>query len=383
MTSRTVLVVDDEPASVRALASALREEARVVAATTAVQGLAALACAPVALVIAAQRPPGMTGMVVLGRTAVQRPEVVRILLAGATSGAPLVDAVSADHVDYYLAEPWEPLVLRLVVRRALERYDAEADRRRLRSDLEQARRRARHEAERTSRLLAMASHELGTPVHILAHALAFLSATELPAPARAWVDTAARNTEWLARGLTQMATAAHWRGSLVRLQRAPTDLAALLHRVRAAFAPIAAARRLVLHHDIEAALPTASVDPPWLEHALRNLVANAVRFTPDGGEIRIAARGTPGAVELSVSDTGIGIAAHLLDVLFEPLSAATGDLRLHTSGHFEFGARGFGLGLAIVKAIVAGHDGSIAVHSEPGAGSRFTVTLPLRAADDG
>jgi signal transduction histidine kinase len=329
------------------------------------------------------RMPEMTGTELLARTAAQCPDAVRILLTGYTDIATLIDAINAGHVYHYLTKPWEPQALRLVVRRGLERYEAEADRRRLLSDLEQAYQRARRETEQKSRLLTVASHELGTPLHILASALEFLSESELPPPARTWLDTATRNAEWLARGLAQMATAARCANRELRLRPIPTDLTVLLNRLRATFAPIVVARQLTLQCNVEEALPVLNADPLWLERALFNLLSNAVRFTPDGGVIRLAARVTQGAVEISVSDTGIGIDAQLLDVVFEPLSAAGGDIQRHTSGRFEFGARGLGLGLAITKEIIAHHGGSIAVCSESGVGSRFTVTLPLRAADDG
>ena len=80
---------------------------------------------------------------------------------------------------------------------------------------------------------------------------------------------------------------------------------------------------------------------------------------------------------IAVTDTGIGIDPSVLDELFEPFSAAGGDPALHTSGRFEFGARGLGLGLAITKAIVEAHGGSIDVQTQVGAGSRFTVTVPV------
>ncbi|MBP1687583.1 MAG: signal transduction histidine kinase [Deltaproteobacteria bacterium] len=383
MALHTVLVVDDEPASVRAVTRALQAEARVVGTTSAAQALAALATEPIALLIVDHRMPEMTGTELLARTAAQCPDAVRILLTGYTDIGTLIDAINAGHVYHYLTKPWEPQALRLVVRRGLERYEAEADRRRLLADLEQAYQRARRETEQKSRLLTVASHELGTPLHILASALEFLSESELPPPARTWLDTATRNAEWLARGLAQMATAARCANRELRLRPIPTDLTVLLNRLRATFAPIVVARQLTLQCNVEEALPALNADPLWLERALFNLLSNAVRFTPDGGVIRLAARVTQGAVEISVSDTGIGIDAQLLDVVFEPLSAAGGDIQLHTSGRFEFGARGLGLGLAITKEIIAHHGGSIAVCSESGVGSRFTVTLPLRAADDG
>lgn len=375
--AHTILVVDDEPASVRTVERALQDEARVVSATTAAQGLAALAAEPVALIIVDQRMPEMTGTELLAHTAVQHPDVIRILLTGYTGIETLVDAINTGHVYYYLTKPWEPQALRLVVRRGLERYDAEADRRRLLAALEQAYARARHEADQKTRLLAVASHELGTPLHILSNALEFMSETDLPPAARPWLETARRNALWLARGLAQMATAARSGPRALKLRRMPLDLRPVLDSLQSSFAPILATRGLVVRFDIAAALPAITADRMWLQRALHNLISNAVRFTPDGGSIRVAAGVTAGAVEISVTDTGIGIDESLHAVVFEPLSAAAGDLQLHTSGRFEFGSRGLGLGLAIAKAIIEQHGGAVAVRSQPGIGSRFTVTLPL------
>jgi signal transduction histidine kinase len=380
MAAYTLLVIDDEPASGRAIARALQDEHRVVSATSATQGLAALAAEPVALMIVDQRMPEMTGTELLARTATQYPDIVRVLLTGDIGVDTLVGAINTGHVYYYLTKPWEPHELRLVVRRGLERYEAEADRRRLIRELEQAYQRVRREADQKGRLLAIASHELGTPLHLLSNALALVCDTDLPAAARPWLDTASRNAHWLARGLAQMTTAARWGAGTLKLHRASVDLRPLLDSLQATFQTLMGARKLALRFEVTTELPTITVDRVWLERALFNLISNAVRFTPDGGSVTVAAVATPGAVEISVTDTGIGIDAGLLDQVFEPLSAACGDIHLHTSGRFEFGSRGLGLGLAITKAIIEQHGGTVMVRSQCGAGSQFTVALPLQPA---
>jgi len=377
MAGYTILVVDDEPVSLRAVARALAGEYRIITATTGAQGLAALASQPVALMIVDQRMPEMTGTELLARTATEQPDIIRVLLTGYTDVETLLAAINAGHVYYYLTKPWEPSELRLIVRRGLERYEAEAEQRRLLQELEQAYARVRREADQKSRLLTLAAHELGTPLHVLSNALALMADTDLPAGARSWFDTACRSADWLGRALAQMTGAARWRGGAVTLHRQRLDLRTLLDELRATFEPIAADRKLALHFEVAAPLPPVEADGIWLSRALSNVITNAVRFTPDGGRITVAAAASVTAVELSVSDTGIGIDANLLDEVFEPFSAACGDPSLHTSGRFEFRARGLGLGLAIAKAIVVQHGGSISVCSEQGSGSRFTLTFPL------
>jgi two-component system, sensor histidine kinase and response regulator len=376
----TILAIDDEPASLRAVTRALADEYRVVTSATAAEALRRLAAEPVAVLVADQRMPEMTGTELLARAARTHPDVVRVLLTGYTDVETLVDAINAGQVYYYLTKPWEPRELRLVVRRGVEHFEGEAERRRLLQELERACGRAQREAAQKGRLLAVAAHELGTPLHVLSNALAFLADAELPAAAGAWLDTAQRSADWLGRGLAQMMTAARWGATRPALHRHPVDLADMVDRLRTMFAPILQIRRLTLHVEVAPSLPAVCADRIWLERALGNLLSNAVRFTPDAGTITLVARADPSAVTVEVTDTGIGIDASRLADVFEPFSPSGGDLSLHASGRFEFGSRGLGLGLAITRAIVTQHGGTISARSRCGEGSQFTVTLPLAAA---
>ncbi len=373
----TILVVDDEPASVRAVARVLADEHRVLTAPSADAGLELLGAEPVALMVVDQRMPGMSGAELLARCAAWQPDIIRILLTGYTDIETLLEAINAGHVYYYLTKPWEPQELRLVVRRGLERYDVEAERRRLLAELERALARVRREAEQKGRLLTLATHELGTPLHLLANALTFIGEAGVPPPAGVWLDTAQRSIGWLGRIAAQIASGARWHGRGLQLDCRPLCVSSLLTDLQNAFPAMIEKRQLRLQVEMIDDCPSVSADRVWLARALTNLLSNAVRFTPDGGTITLALTKTPSAVCITVSDTGIGIDAQLLDEVFEPFSAASGDVQLHTSGRFEFGSRGLGLGLAIAKAIIDQHGGSITVHSRKGVGSQFSVALPL------
>ena len=375
--AHTILVVDDEPASVRAIERALAADYPVVTAPGGTQALAALAAQPVTLMVVDQRMPDMSGTELLARTAALHPEVVRVLLTGYTDVDTLIDAINAGHIYYYLTKPWEPPELRLVVQRGLERYDATAERRRLIDDLRDACARLRRELDRRARLLTMAAHELGTPLHVLSNALAVLAEAELAEVPRGWLETARRSAGWLARGLAQMAQHARCQSSLSLCFRS-LDLQALLGELQATYEPIARARGLRFAVEVPNEVRGLTGDVVWLERALSNLLSNAVRFTPAGGHITLAAAVTADAVDITVEDSGIGIDAGLLAEVFEPFSVAGGDVALHTSGRFEFGSRGLGLGLAIAKAVIERHGGSIGVSSVPGSGTCFTVSLPRR-----
>ena len=381
MTQHTVLVVDDEPASVRAVRRALADDYQIIAANSAAEALQLLTTQPVAMIIADHRMPEMTGTEFLARAAALYPDAIRVLLTGYTDVETVIGAINAGHVYSYVGKPWEPRELQLTVRRGFERYEADLERRRLTRELEHACVRARREAEQKGRLLTMAAHELGTPLHVLLNALDLLGMTDLPPRSREWLGTAQRNSEWLGRGLAQMSAAARANGTGgIRLRVAPLDLAALWASLRAEVDARMVSRAVRVIDDLSPDLPAIDGDERWLRQAMASLMSNAIRFTPDGGSVTVSARAAldAGEIELAIRDTGIGIEPTLLDEVFEPFSAAGGDPFQHASGSLAFGSRGLGLGLAIARAVVRLHGGELRVQSEPQRGSCFTIRLPMR-----
>ena len=123
-------------------------------------------------------------------------------------------------------------------------------------------------------------------------------------------------------------------------------------------------------------------DPERLYQAFRNILSNAIKFTPDGGKIIVDGRILPGFQEVTVADTGIGISAMDQESIFEKFGQL-GNVSLHSSGKTKFKGGGPGLGLPIAKGIVEAHGGTIWVespgHDEKGCpGSTFHVLLPIR-----
>jgi two-component system heavy metal sensor histidine kinase CusS len=109
-------------------------------------------------------------------------------------------------------------------------------------------------------------------------------------------------------------------------------------------------------------------DPVLFQRAVSNLLSNAVRYTPHGGSVRVILRQTGGGAEVCVVDTGSGIAAEHLPRIFDRFYRPDPS-RAHRTG-------GFGLGLSIVRSIVALHGGDVRIESEPGRGTRITLTFP-------
>ena len=111
-------------------------------------------------------------------------------------------------------------------------------------------------------------------------------------------------------------------------------------------------------------------DERKIKQTLLNLLSNAVKFTPEGGRVGINAKRTDGAVEISVSDTGIGIAPEDQPKIFEEFRQVGSD--------YAHKSEGTGLGLTLAKKFVELHGGRIWVESEVGKGSKFSFTLPIR-----
>jgi len=163
--------------------------------------------------------------------------------------------------------------------------------------------------------------------------------------------------------------AAKIKAGKLALVKAEVDPARLIAELAEFFAPSALAKGVTLSSRAAAGL-LISADREKLEQTLNNLIGNALKFTPSGGKIEIAAADSEGFVRFSVTDTGLGIAAEDLPRLFT---------RFEQAGVAEQKRRnisGAGLGLSICKAIVEGHGGRVWAESRQGAGSSFFFTIP-------
>jgi signal transduction histidine kinase len=126
---------------------------------------------------------------------------------------------------------------------------------------------------------------------------------------------------------------------------------------------------VMLECAIDAAIADIHADERKLKQVMLNLLSNAVKFTPDGGKITVSARPVNGAVEVSVTDTGVGIAPEDCDAVFEEFR--------QVGRHAEGKAQGTGLGLALTRKFVEVHGGRIWLTSTLGEGSPFFFTLPI------
>jgi signal transduction histidine kinase/CheY-like chemotaxis protein len=299
-----------------------------------------------------------------------------IVAGGAGAAAAVIVGRGAHWVAILLIAPvyltyrtYRVFVLRLDDER---RYVAERNR------LLENERAARTAAEQANRVkdqfLATVSHELRTPLNAILGWADILRSGQLAADRReralqAIYDSAKRQ----ARLIDELLDVARIMSGKLQLERAQVKLAEAVRSAIEIVQPSADAKRIHIEFDADASVGLIDGDGARLQQIAWNLLANAVKFTPEDGVIHVELRSASRHAELVVTDTGQGIPAAFLSSVFEPFRQVDGSTTRPQGG--------LGLGLSIVKYLVEAHGGTIAAESGgAGCGSTFTVTLPVGAA---
>ena len=234
---------------------------------------------------------------------------------------------------------------------------------------------ARSEAERANRLkdefLATISHELRNPLNAIlgwAHMLRLGKLTDVNAE-RA-VETIYRNAKSQAQLVSDLLDVSRIISGKLRLDVRTVDLIYIINAAIDSIRPAAEAKSIRLQTMLDPAAGPISGDADRLQQIVWNLLTNAVKFTPKGGRIQVRVRRINSHVEISVSDSGVGISKEFLPYVFDRFRQGDASIT-RTHG-------GLGLGLSIVRQLVDLHGGSVNVQSEgEGKGATFTITLPF------
>jgi signal transduction histidine kinase len=211
------------------------------------------------------------------------------------------------------------------------------------------------------------AHDLRTPLTRFRNVAESALLAGDAAAAREGLARALDEADRVSATLTALMDISEAETGTLALQPTTGPIAAVVDEAVALYADEAEEKGLSITTAIDPAL-VITADRTRLRQVLANLVENAVKYTPEGGRIRVEALAADAWLTVAVSDTGIGIAAEDLPHVWD---------RLYR-GDASRSARGLGLGLSLVKAIVEAHGGRVAVVSTLGEGSRFTVTLPAR-----
>jgi len=389
----TILMVDDQPGKLLTYEAILAPiEARLIRATSAREALEQLLKNEITIVLMDVNMPEMDGFelaeMIRQHPRYQKTAIIFISAARQTD-LDRLKGYEVGAVDYIPA-PVIPEILRAKVRVLSDLFHKTRQLEELNEELEQrvAERTAALEAsmasEREARVaaeaalqvrdefLSIAAHELKTPLTGLSAASQILvrkvQRGAIDAPP--WLDNGLRTidqqVERLNRLTGRLLDVSRLDHDKLTIERASTDLTDLAERLVAAFT-----LRTTRHTFTLTAEPgiVADVDADGMERVLSNLLDNALKYSPDGGQIDVAvARADSNHFRLSVRDHGIGIPPDKRDAIFE---------RFYQAHSAEYRS-GLGLGLYITHQIVALHDGTIDLESPADGGARFVVVAPIK-----
>lgn len=218
--------------------------------------------------------------------------------------------------------------------------------------------------ERVAELGTLASgmaHEIGTPMNVILGRAEYLMDRVTEEPIKRGLQTIITQVERITRVMNQLLSFARRKAP----RRVPLDVRKVIEDSMEMFQERLATNQIQVEMRMADPCPMVLADADQISQVLLNLIMNAVHAMPEGGTLRVGLEPEQAMVKLTIADTGHGIPSEVIKKIYDPFFTTK-----------EFG-KGTGLGLTVVKGIIEEHQGSIAVESEEGNGTSFTVLLPM------
>lgn len=370
-----VLYVDDDRANLLAFRAMAEPQYEVVTARSGEDALKLLGqLREVAVLIADQRMPGMSGIDLCERVRAVHPDIVRMLVTAYSDLTAAIAAINRGHVSRYLHKPWNADELMATLRDAVERYRLSITVQRMQLRISETER-----MYALGVLTASIGHELRTPLSIVNTNLRYarravtelLARVELAAPGHGSLrelEAALVDADEGAQRLLEVVEGISLSARSEPMAQQPVDLAHVVRSVLRLIRSEAAAHAQLIVE--QTAAPQVTGSATRVGQVLLNLLLNALQALPQRpvamNQVRVRLFEEQGRAVIEVSDNGMGIEAQNLTRIFDPF--------------FTTKRQGTGLGLAISRQIIEEMGGEIDVASEPGVGTRFTVSWPALPA---
>jgi signal transduction histidine kinase len=266
------------------------------------------------------------------------------------------------------------------------RYEMETRVEHISSEMEKVQKQMQRVDKSKSAFISVAAHELKTPLTLIegyASMMEDLMRENNGVSLESLIAGIGTGIDRLHTIVDDMIDVSMIDNNLLQLNFQPIQVSQMIEALSIEFKTIMRNRRLTMDiQNYEGGRQWIYVDSARIMQALRNVINNAIKYTPDGGTISINGRKLPGFIEVIITDTGIGISAENQAVIFEKFGQL-GSVELHSSGKTKFKGGGPGLGLPIARGILEAHGGSIWVESQgydeircPG--STFHILVPAR-----
>lgn len=335
------------------------------------------------LVLTDLKMPKMDGLQLITEIAKSKPETLTMMMTGHGTIDSALEAMKQGASDY-LMKPLNLDELLLRIRKVLEEKQRFVRLKDFVNQLEKANQELRRIDAMKSEFVSVASHELRTPLAAIKNAVQLIlmgKTGEINENQAKFLSMADRNINRLTNILNNLLNLSRIESGKIELKFKNLSLKEVIEWTVSSLRPHAGAKSIQIQVAVPEALPSVYGDQEKIEQILTNLIGNAIKFTPEGGEISVSAKphvkdkmgNLVEMIAVSVKDTGIGIPSDHLEAIFEKFHQVENSLHRSVSGT--------GLGLAITKGLVEAHQGKIWAESEIGKGSTFTFTLPV-ASDE-
>jgi len=363
-----IIVIDDDEAMRRACQAALRRTGyQVETYADGPSGLRRVEEIGAGLIVVDLKMPGMGGMEVIERVRQINPDVVAIVITGFATVSTAVEAMKAGAYDF-IPKPFTADELRVIIARGVERHGLAMEAKRLRREKE----------AQVHKFITFVSHQLQSPLGAVRQYLDVMrhqAGDGIPQQHRQWIERSSAKIADMLQIINDWLTFSKVEGGQLATAREPVSWQLLAGEVVDSFAEAAREGQVELHSNVPADTPPIIGDPAAVRMLLSNLVANAIKYNRPDGDVEITAGAEEDTVTLSVRDTGVGIDPAHQERVFEEF--------YRVRGEGSAAKTGTGMGLPICMKIAEELGGSIALESEPGKGSTFTVSLPRAPADSG
>lgn len=365
-----LLLIEDNPLDARLLRgrlAGLSSEFDVADATTLTEGIDALTTGQYEVVVLDLSLPDSTGLATYARVRDAAAGIPVIVLTGTGDGHLGEEAVRMGAQDYLTKGSASAAELVRAIRYGIRRQ-------RNLTDVEQA---ARAEIDAKSFFLSHVSHELRTPLAVIAQFVSLLAdgvVGEVTPDQQECLTVTMRNVNQLRMMINDLLAVTRIEGGRMHISMQATPGDRLVLDCVRDFEPTARDRGVSLHASLpDGDLEPVQADPDRMREVLGNLIDNAIKFTPAGGSVLVAADQVGAEMHFTVTDTGRGVAADELEAIFG---------RFHQeSPEIDQGRSGLGLGLFVCRELMTAQHGRIWAESTVATGTRITVALPLPAAD--